>query len=276
MATEKAEESATNESTATDIETTEKVDSALTASEAEGTDTSLTQSAAPELPDKWMAALDSDLKSDKDAVKLLENFKRGLPDIAKAYVELKRKPEGLRIPDATATTEEMAAFRKAIGVPENPTDYKLEKPDLPEDLEIDPQWDEELRKKAHELNMTQGQTEELRQWYFKRFVSDMKPVKTTMEEANKLLRKEWGTDYEVAQAYKARAVKKFLTPELSVLFGKTGIGNHPAVLKMFKAIGQAMSDHFFAEGSRGERPEAAAFGQRSQSQIADILYTPKK
>ena len=86
-----------------------------------------------------------------------------------------------------------------------------------------------------------------------------------------------GADYESAMTCKARAVNKFLSPAAATRFEKTGLGNDPEIIKMFAAIGKAMSDHFFAESTRGEKPEAGAFGRRTDEQLAQALYpTPVK
>ena len=86
-----------------------------------------------------------------------------------------------------------------------------------------------------------------------------------------------GADYDAAMTYKARAVKKFLSEAAATRFEKTGLGNDPEIIKMFSEIGKAMGDHFFAEGSRGEKTEAGTFGTRTNEQLANALYpTPKK
>jgi hypothetical protein len=180
------------------------------------------------------------------------------------------------IPGEKASADEMATFRKAIGVPEKPEDYKLEKVKLPNDEELDPGWDKNLRALAHKINISQGQLAELHKWYFADLAEAMRFVKTSTQEAHAILRKELGADYEVAMTCKTRAVNKFLSEAAATRFEKTGLGNDPEIIKMFAAIGKAMGDHVFAEGTRGEKPETSEVGHRTDQQLAEILYPTKK
>lgn len=78
------------------------------------------------IPD-WRESLPPDLKTHK----ALEKFKGKSPaDLFRSYVELetaygKRADGMVKIPDP-AKADEVAAFRKAIGVPESPDGYKLD------------------------------------------------------------------------------------------------------------------------------------------------------
>ncbi len=250
---------------------------ALTGATTTSTPSSLTTGATPELPHAWMTGLTTEQKADADLVKSLSKFEKGIPDLAKSYVELEKKAgQAIVLPGEKATPEEMARFRKAVGVPEKPEDYKLEKVELPNGNELDGQWDKELRALAHKLNLSQGQLGGLHEWYFKNLVAEMQLVKTTAEQATATLRKEMGVEYEAAVTYKTRAVDKFLNPTTKVLFERSGLGNHPEILKMFMAIGKAMGEHFFAEGNRGQRVEEAPFGKRSDAELAAALYGDKK
>ena len=237
---------------------------------------SLTSGAAPTLPHAWMNGLLTEQKADADLVKSLSKFEKGIPDLAKSYAELEKKVgQAITIPSEKASAEEVAAFRKAVGVPEKPEDYKLDKVELPDGKELDGQWSKELKGLAHKLNLSQGQLGGLHEWYFKNLVAEMQLVKTTAEQANTALRKEMGAEYEAAITYKGRAVDKFLNPTTKVLFERSGLGNHPEILKMFVAIGKGMGEHFFAEGSRGERVETAPVGARSDAQLAAELWPEK-
>src|SRR5258706_15453833 len=83
----------------------------------------------------WRSSIPEDLK----ASELWKPYEgKGLGDVLKGYANaaalIGKKPEGLKIPDATAKPEEKAAFdgavRKALGVPEQPTGYKVTRPDI--------------------------------------------------------------------------------------------------------------------------------------------------
>ena len=220
----------------------------------------------------WVAQLEGDLQKDEK----LTQFK-SISELGKAYRELEGKlTKGVTVPSEGASADEWAAFRKAIGVPEKPEDYKLDEVKLPNGETLDPEWDKGLKAVAHKFNISQGQLNELHKWYFADLAEAMKFVKTTAQQAHATLRREMGADYEAAMTCKARAVNKFLSPEAATRFEKTGLGNDPEIIKMFAAIGKAMGDHFFAEATRGEKPVAGTFGRRTDEQLAQALYPDKK
>lgn len=128
---------------------------------AEGT-ASLTKGAAEASPPAWMAQLPSDLKADQSLTKFAT-----IGDLGKSYKELEGKLGKVAVlPDEKASAEEWAAYRKAIGIPEKPEDYKLEKVQLPKPLELDPKAVTEYLALAHKLNMTSEQVKAIHTWYY--------------------------------------------------------------------------------------------------------------
>jgi len=229
--------------------------------------------AAPALPHGWMAGLTPEQKTNADLVKGLSAFEKGLPDLVRYYADAESaKGKTTAVPGEKATPEEMAAFRKAVGVPEKSEDYKLEKITLPDGKEADPEWEKELKELAHKANVSQGQLSSIHKWYFTKLAGEMKIVKTTMDEALQTMRKKLGSRYDLWNTHKTRAFEKFGDPELAALFETTGLGNHPRMLKMFGDIGEALSEHVFAQGDRGGKPESSGFGKRSEEELAANLY----
>ncbi len=272
-----ATEQATAEGAAA-AESTAKDESVLT---ADTTTKGTTQapsapSATSSLPHAWMNGLTTEQKANADLIKGLSQFEKGIPDLVGYFASAEgAKGKTVAVPSEGATKEEWAAFRKAIGVPEKPEDYKLEAVKLPNEEKLDPAWEKDLRALAQKINLSQGQLAELHKWYFGGLAEAMRFVKTTAKEAHAVLRKEMGADYDIAMTAKTRAVKKFFDDELAVLFERTGLGNHPRVLKMFAAIGKELGDHVFAEGSRGEKTETGIAGARTDAQLAELLYGKK-
>jgi len=257
-------------------EPTAKEGSLLTG-EGEGT-TSSTEGDTPKLPHAWMNGLTTEQKADVELIKNLSKFEKGIPDLAKSYGELSSKlSQALVVPNETATEEERARFRKAIGVPEKSEDYKLEKPKLPGGLEYDEDVEKDLLALAHKLNMSNEQADAVHTFYSttlaKQIMDARKVVKTTEAEAEAQLRKDLGADYDAAQTYKERAFKEFFSEDgLAQLFVQTGLGNHPGIIKAFVKMGKAFSEHGFVDGSRGANVESGEIGKRSFDEIASTIY----
>ena len=256
-----------------------KGESLLTA-DVKGT-TSSTQGAASELPHAWMNGLTTEQKADADLIKSLSKFERGIPDIVKSYAELEKKAgQAIVVPNEKATEEEKAAYRKAIGVPEKPEDYKLEPATLPEGLTVDEAMQKQFLQIVHAAGLNPNQVNAINQWYMKtigeQIVDAQKVVKTTRAEAEAAITKKYGLDRDAAKGYMERAFARYATPSLAEKYIKTGLDNDPETIEMFINIGRDMGDHVFVDGSRGEHLESGVVGQRTDEQIAATMYPPEE
>jgi hypothetical protein len=83
--------------------------------------------------------------------KFWRNEKADIESLAKSYQGLEqllgKKANAIVPPNEKSTPEEVAAYRKAIGVPESPEAYNLKPEQLPEGVT----WDDNVAKKAAEL-----------------------------------------------------------------------------------------------------------------------------
>lgn len=77
--------------------------------------------------------------------------KADVESLAKSYQGLEqllgKKANSVPVPNEKSTPEEVAAYRRAIGVPESPEGYKLKPEQLPDGVT----WDENVAKRAAEL-----------------------------------------------------------------------------------------------------------------------------
>ncbi|KKL05517.1 hypothetical protein LCGC14_2605240 [marine sediment metagenome] len=243
----------------------------------EGADPSLTEGAPTELPHAWMNGLTTEQKADADLIKSVSKFEKGIPELVGSYAELEKKlSQAVSVPNEQATEEEKARYRKAIGVPEKSEDYKLGEVKLPEDLTIDEAMQKGFLETAHSLNLSGVQADKLYQWYMasmgKQIVDARLIVKTTEDQARSIVQKDLGAGYTEAEGHMTRLFAQFGTPEVAKLYRISGIGNHPEVIKMHMKMGKAIGDHKFVDGSRGEQTGAGVVGQRTDAQIAKVMY----
>jgi len=257
-----------------------KGDSALTGEDSKGV-SSLTKGAAPELPHAWMSGLTAEQKADADLVKSLSKFEKGIPDLARSYTELEKKQsQSLLVPNEKASPEERARFLKALGVPDKPEDYKLEKTKLPKTMALDAEMEKAYLEIAHKAGMTAEQVNAVYQWYMPTFAKQIEEarvlVKTTMEQAETQLRKEFAGEYDAIAIYKDRAFREFFDAEAAGLFEKSGLGNAIPIVRGFMKLGKSMGEHVFADGSRGAHTETGTIGKRTDEQLANALYNKDK
>ena len=258
---------------------TAKGETLLTGGE-EGT-TSLTGGVTLELPHAWMNGMTTEQKADADLIKAVSKFEKGIPDLVGSYAELEKKQsQAVSVPNETATEEEKARYRKAIGVPEKPEDYKLEQVELPDRITTDEAMQKQFLQIAHGAGLNDGQLNAIHQWYMKtigeQIVAAQKVVKTSMEEAETYIQKKYGTEAAAATTYMERGFKEIATPAITELFIRTGIGNHPDLIEKCISLGKRIGEHGFVDGSRGEHLETGTVGERSDEQIAAVLYPTKE
>ncbi len=139
------------------------------------------------------------------------------------------------------------------GVPESPEDYDL---NVSEDEIHDPALGESLKQMAHEQGLTRDQAAAVSELYQKRLTDSVFAEATRRENLVADLRTQWqGTNFDRNLTVAKRAVRAFGSEDLLSVFNSTGIGDHPAVIKAFYAIGQAMSEDALVLGSGSPRPE---------------------
>jgi len=241
-----------------------------------------TKAPAQPLPHAWMSGLTTEQKADAELVKLLSRYERGIPDLSKAVAELEKKASRPAVPDEKASAEEWAAYRKAIGVPEKPTEYKLEKGPAPKGMEIPDGAEKALRETAHKLGLTQDQASALFKWYqiqrLQEFRDAVVEAKTTREKTEAELKAELKGNYNQEIAYMQRAVERYFKDPrtkadlgLADLFSQSGLGNDKRVIRMFARIGRDMAEHGFVEGS-APAERGSTFGHRPDAEIAELVY----
>ncbi|MFH2073517.1 MAG: hypothetical protein ABIJ75_11780, partial [Actinomycetota bacterium] len=209
-------------------------------------------------PPGWVAALTSEQRANTELIKeLATRFPKGAPELVQHYVETKTKT-GVSVPNEQATAEEWATYRKAMGVPEKPTDYKLEKGKAPAGLEYPDARVTSLKDAVHQAGLTQTQAEKLFLWDQKSRLTEAleaaQSARSTIEQVTGELKAEWKGDYQLRLGYMEKGAQYFFEryPGLADKFSRTGLANDAEVIKMFAEIGRMKSPSPFVEG----RPSA--------------------
>lgn len=203
--------------------------------------------------------LPPDLQSEKE----FENYK-DVASLAKAHLETKRyasklRNEKLSVPTDKSSPEEIAAFNKAIGVPDNPDGYELPVPELPEGM----QFDEEKTNKFKALAHSKGVPKAAFQALFNEYVADQKAqyeaqakaVSDLREKTTAEFKKLWGKDFDANLSKADQTGQKVFGAEFMKLLKDTGLNNHSTVIKGLFKLSEAVGEHSFVSG--GERPNSS-------------------
>lgn len=222
----------------------------------------------------WRAALPDEYKDHAD-VKTYQ--KPG--DFVKSALEIKADRDALKTrlegaifkPGADAKPEDVAAYQKALGVPDDPKEYEF--PPV-EGVEHDEQMMEWARNTFKTANLSKEQAATISQAW-DGFMGEMAKAQSEAAEAGvkaatEALQKEWtGDTYNTNIEITKRGFQAFekIVPGFQELLDTVDVaagvklGNDPRMLKVFHAIGAAIGDDMSLPSARpiGEPPAKKDF-----------------
>jgi hypothetical protein len=187
--------------------------------------------------DKWLDALPDDAKDYKDT---LSKYK-SVPDMAKALANANALiGKKLGVPNEKSSPEEVAAFRRAMGVPESIEEYKFAPDSLPEGMT----WSDDMAKPyaeiAHKHGIPPSAMKELVAQHAKTEMFKLEAIQATYEkqrtEAVQGLQKEWGNDFGKNIGLAKQAAK------LAGVDANSHGFSDPEVVRGFVRMAQMMSE----------------------------------
>lgn len=180
----------------------------------------------------------------------------------------------IRLPGPNASTDELAKFRKGLGVPDDPKGYEVTPPKDVTLSDEDKLIIDTFRPIAHKYNVPakafndfMGASAEISKQLKAAFEKQVTDAKVNAEAA---LRKEWSTDYDKNSELGKRAAKAHGSEEFSqfldatILHDGTQLGAHPLMMKFLAAIGRKSDESdLFLRGNETER-------QTAQQDLAEL------
>ena len=141
-------------------------------------------------------------------------------------------------------------------VPEDPAGYKIE---LPDGVPVDPVFETGLREVAHTNKLSQGVMNDLLSMVDAANRINTEAAQKARDNAEKVLKGEWGKDYTAKVESAARAVIEVGGEPMVRLLEDTGYGDNPDVIKFMAKIGDMLTEDTFVDGtgrvSRQKRDE---------------------
>jgi hypothetical protein len=173
------------------------------------------------------------------------------------------KADGDQKPPADGEPKEKPADKptdeKPVGAPEKYEPFKA-----PEGVVLDAKGLDTFTTVAKELNLNQDQAQKLVDFQtgFAQSIQEQSAAnfKQQQKEWADQTKKDLGADADKQLAYAAQARDKF-APEKSDLreiLNKTGLANHPAVIKHFISIGKTIGEDGFTPGKPAADKDASA------------------
>jgi hypothetical protein len=210
----------------------------------------------------WRAALSDEFK-EHEYVKQFENPTAFVKD---ALVNKDKLSKAIFKPGKGASDEEMASYRKAMGIPDKPDDYEFPQTEGVKHDEKMVQW---ARGIFHQAGLDKEQAGLIAQAWdgFVKGLTEADEAAQTeaVKEAEKQLKEEWGDKYDQNLEYTKRGWKKFSNEDFDKFVDETGIGNHPALIRFIFAVGQAMGEDFSPPSTPGKGEGKPNIGMNYES-----------
>lgn len=230
----------------------------------------------------FRSSLPEDLRSEKsfEPYSKVQNEKELLSQLARGYHSAQGLigKKGLIVPGEGAKPEEVAAFHKALGVPDKPDDYKF---DTPQDFKFDNERIATWRKTLHEAGIPQAQANKIVGAAIAEDQSRAKAHQEQLKEWENQTKIELGANFD-KEINHARYALRELDKEnkLSELLESTGLGSHPQIIGVLARAGALLGER----GPRGQGATASAASlspDQAQVEIAqfernnrEALYDP--
>jgi hypothetical protein len=156
------------------------------------------------------------------------------------------------------TTTEQASTTPEVTAPAVPESYEFT---MPEGVQLDQTAADEFTAIAKELKLDQATAQKVADVGAKmaqRQVEAHVKLVETWTEAVKTDKEIGGDKLAENLGVARKALEAFGTPELKDVLNSTGLGNHPAVIKVFYKFGKAISeDRFVTGGAKGPETDIA-------------------
>lgn len=172
----------------------------------------------------------------------------------------------IKIPDADAAPEEVAKYRKALGIPDDPKGYEVKVPEGLDLNDIDKAMLDAIRPVAHEAGVSAKAFERLATGWLqmaREVGNQLQAQSVEVAKQNEAqLRQEWGPEFDV-NLNVARRVAGALGPDFQKFLNETQLsnggmlGDHPAMAKILSTFGRRMGEGDLHIGSTPQEKNSA-------------------
>ena len=202
-------------------------------------------------------------------------------DMAKAWVArgklFSKQNEGMvKVPGEGATPEQIATYRKAIGVPGSAEEYGL---DVAEDLRhLVPK--ESLGVYAamfHDLGIPKAQAQQLVTRHAEMQANLVRGIVTEYAKQREALKTQWGPEtFDRRLTLASRAIEVLVNEEDHAFLNRPGIAGHPFFLRLFARLGEEMAEDGIIQSDVAGVKTTEAMASRAQEIIRDPQWLAGK
>lgn len=211
---------------------------------------------------KWLTQVPADLRPTvQEHLQALGNPQATLGEYIKSYgdrgAELARIKGERRIPIPSHDSDPAVfkEFREKLGIPEEPSGYDIELPELPEGFSYQDDEVEAFRQFAHSAALTKVQAQKIVEWDADRRRREVEARNQSMKEANKVVETklhdqyggEWKNKLVDAWKFMEKTPWAGLAKELST----DELGSHPELIDMMLFLHDTFKEGGIPRGGAG-------------------------
>lgn len=239
------------------------------------------QPVQPEQPSgfNWKLELTEDLRNSPTLQKFGDD-REGLVKAVESHLNLEKLlgHEKVPIPKDPNDTAAIKAFNKAMGVPDEPTGYKLDEVQFPSDLEGVGFDKGKFSDIVHKLGLSQKQAEGLWKDYTSTMVDQyqnaVRDYEGKMNEVSAKLREEWGDAYEANAKLADQVIEVFSQDKETSDYLANLLTKDPRAVKFLAKIGDQFSEHKIGQFQARAFSLTPAEAQRKLDEIRGDLTHP--
>lgn len=180
----------------------------------------------------------------------------------KSYTELEGMMSSrIKLPTPESSAEEVSAFYDKIGRPVNAEGYELTRPELPEGMTYDENFEKAVCSIAYEAGISKAQLQAIAKAYneyqVEQFNTLTAELTKTFDEGKAALQSEWKDKYDANLEVARRACKELGGDDFVALLEENKIGNNPVFIKTFHNIGLKILNDTLIQGTQagGEKKD---------------------
>lgn len=177
-------------------------------------------------------------------------------DAVRDYIELQKSASGkIKMPTEESSAEEISAFYDKIRGVENAEGYDMPRPELPEGMTYDENFEKVIRGIAFEAGISKAQlkilTEAYNKYQVEQFGIITAELTKTYDEGQKALKVEWKENYDTNLEVAKRACRELGGEDFMALLEQNKLGNNPVFIKTFHNIGLKILNDTIIKGTQG-------------------------
>lgn len=183
-------------------------------------------------------------------------------NLAKSYINLEKHmgKDKMTKPNENFTPEQWKDTFKALGVPEDLNDYKVEN-NLPEGVKGNEDFLKGFKEKAHLSGMLPKQAQEMLNFFNEQVMTNMdksdSDTQVYLDEQKSILTKEWGDALDKNLGRASEATKALISDEEYKVIESLGLFQNATFAKLMANVANGMDDDSFdtqVKGSFGLTP----------------------